>query len=287
MHDGKTIYRVTVDGLHCRSSRELINLSFAKVPGVEATAIDDRDVLTVFADATAVRPSDVVRTLIATGFVPADEVRIAEPVVAETVLAEEPVIETAEVAEEPAIVEVEVAEEPVIAEVEVAEEPAVVEVQMAEVAVEPAHGFIEPAHALVETVAETPADAAAERAPAAVAVATHESSAGDDGSAWSPQEAYEAPVTHASPQASLVQRIRVEVSDNYYPNRIDVIPGVPVEIEFGEGHGCLARVLFEDFGIEQDLTQGGGIVRLPGLTPGEYRFSCGMRMVFGKVVAQS
>lgn len=86
-------------------------------------------------------------------------------------------------------------------------------------------------------------------------------------------------------QATLVQRVQVRVADDYYPNQLHVIPGVPVEIEFSEGHGCLSHVLFKEFGIDQDLTEGGAVVRLPGLAPGEHTFSCGMEMVFGRVVA--
>jgi hypothetical protein len=87
-------------------------------------------------------------------------------------------------------------------------------------------------------------------------------------------------------QATLVQHVNVAVSDGYYPDRIEVQAGIPVEIEFGEGHGCLARVLFEQFGIDRDLTSGGATVLLPALEPGEYPFSCGMKMVFGAVVAR-
>lgn len=84
-----------------------------------------------------------------------------------------------------------------------------------------------------------------------------------------------------------VQRIAVDVSAGYFdPNVIRVQAGVPVEITFGEGSGCMAEVMFKDFGVFEDLTNGGAVVQLPALDPGEYGFSCGMEMVFGVVIAE-
>jgi hypothetical protein len=83
-----------------------------------------------------------------------------------------------------------------------------------------------------------------------------------------------------------VQRVRIEVTDGYDPAHIVVSAGVPVEITFSEGHGCLAEVLFESLGIRADLTVGGALVKLPALEPGLYPFSCGMHMVHGSVTAE-
>jgi Cu+-exporting ATPase len=83
-----------------------------------------------------------------------------------------------------------------------------------------------------------------------------------------------------------VQRVSVSVTDGYDPAHIVVAAGIPVEITFSEGHGCLAKVMFEQLGIEADLEHGGAIVRLPALDPGDYPFSCGMRMVHGTVTAE-
>ncbi len=84
-----------------------------------------------------------------------------------------------------------------------------------------------------------------------------------------------------------VQRISIDVSAGYFdPSIIVVKAGVPVEITFGEGTGCMAEVMFKDFAVFEDLTEGGAVVSLPALEPGEYEFSCGMEMVFGTVVAQ-
>lgn len=84
-----------------------------------------------------------------------------------------------------------------------------------------------------------------------------------------------------------VQRISVDVSTGaFVPGEIVLVAGVPAEITFGEGQGCLAEVQFEQFGILEDLTSGGAVVRLPALDPGTYEFSCGMRMVFGTLVVR-
>ena len=82
------------------------------------------------------------------------------------------------------------------------------------------------------------------------------------------------------------QRVRIEVTDGYDPADIVVSAGIPLEITFSEGHGCLASVVFESLGIEADLTDGGAVVTLPALEPGVYAFSCGMHMVHGSVTAE-
>jgi len=83
-----------------------------------------------------------------------------------------------------------------------------------------------------------------------------------------------------------VQRVHVTVTDGYDPDAIIVEAGVPVEIEFSEGHGCLGRVVFDTLGVEANLEDGGAIVRLPALEPGTYGFRCGMDMVHGTLIAE-
>ena len=83
-----------------------------------------------------------------------------------------------------------------------------------------------------------------------------------------------------------VQRLRIEVTDGYDPDTVIVEVGVPIEIEFSEGHGCLGTVVFDALGIEADLEHGGALVRLPALEPGTYAFRCGMDMVHGTLVAE-
>lgn len=89
----------------------------------------------------------------------------------------------------------------------------------------------------------------------------------------------------AATLANGVQRIAVDVSAGYFdPTVIDLAAGVPTEITFSEGSGCMAEVEFPDFKISEDLTSGGAVVKLPALQPGEYGFNCGMQMVFGTLV---
>ena len=84
-----------------------------------------------------------------------------------------------------------------------------------------------------------------------------------------------------------VQRIAVDVSAGYFqPSVILVEAGVPVELAFSQGAGCMAEVMFKDFGVFENLANGGAVVSLPELEPGAYGFSCGMEMVFGTVLAE-
>lgn len=83
-----------------------------------------------------------------------------------------------------------------------------------------------------------------------------------------------------------VQRVYVNVTDGYDPDTILIEAGVPAEIEFSEGNGCLGRVAFDALGIEADLENGGAVVKLPALEPGTYGFRCGMDMVHGTLIAE-
>jgi len=84
-----------------------------------------------------------------------------------------------------------------------------------------------------------------------------------------------------------VQKISVDLSKGYYdPNQVTLKAGVPAEITFGQSSGCTAQVMSQDLGFSEDLTAGPRTVKLAGLQPGEYSFSCGMQMVFGKIVVE-
>jgi hypothetical protein len=84
-----------------------------------------------------------------------------------------------------------------------------------------------------------------------------------------------------------VQRIAVDVTDGYFdPTIVELAAGIPSQLVFSEGQGCLAEVSFPQFGIERDLTSGGATVEIPALQAGEYPFSCGMEMVYGVLVVR-
>jgi len=95
------------------------------------------------------------------------------------------------------------------------------------------------------------------------------------------------PVEGAAVVAGPVQTIDVDLSAGYYqPNVIKLKAGVPAEITFGQGSGCTAQVMSKDLGFFEDLSAGPRTVKLAELQPGEYTFSCGMEMVFGKIVVE-
>jgi hypothetical protein len=84
-----------------------------------------------------------------------------------------------------------------------------------------------------------------------------------------------------------VQRVSIDTATgSWSPSEIALKEGIPTEITFSEGRGCLARVVFPDLGISADLTDGGAVVRLPALAAGEHSFTCGMEMVSGTLVVR-
>jgi len=87
-------------------------------------------------------------------------------------------------------------------------------------------------------------------------------------------------------RAAALQRLAVHVTDGYDPDTILVSAGVPTEIFFSEGHGCLGRVVFDSLGVEADLEDGGALVKLPALEAGTYPFRCGRDLVHGTLIAE-
>ena len=83
-----------------------------------------------------------------------------------------------------------------------------------------------------------------------------------------------------------VQRISVDASNGYDPNVIVLASGVPTEITFSEGYGCMAQVMSAELGVYEDLQSGPRTVTLEPLEPGTYGFSCGMEMIFGQIVVE-
>lgn len=83
-----------------------------------------------------------------------------------------------------------------------------------------------------------------------------------------------------------VQKIAVQVTTTYSPNVLKLKAGVPAEITFSAAQGCTGIVQSQDLGFREDLTGGAKTVKLDNLKPGTYAFSCGMNMVFGKIVVE-
>ena len=83
-----------------------------------------------------------------------------------------------------------------------------------------------------------------------------------------------------------VQKIAVDVTTVYKPNTIKLKAGIPAEITFSRAQGCTQIVQSPDLGFTEDLSAGPKTVKLKALQPGTYAFSCGMQMVFGKIVVE-
>ncbi|MEP7204600.1 MAG: cupredoxin domain-containing protein [Candidatus Saccharibacteria bacterium] len=85
------------------------------------------------------------------------------------------------------------------------------------------------------------------------------------------------------------QTIEVVVDGGYKPGIIELKKGVPVDIVFTrkDRSACFEEVILPDFGVRTHLP-----VDEPytvAFTPnqaGEYKYSCGMNMFFGKVIVK-
>lgn len=84
-----------------------------------------------------------------------------------------------------------------------------------------------------------------------------------------------------------VQEVAVEVAGGYKPEVVKLKKGVPAKILFTRtnSQGCLDVVHSKELGFEEDLPiDVTKTVDVPTDKAGEFSFSCGMDMFFGKVV---
>lgn len=75
----------------------------------------------------------------------------------------------------------------------------------------------------------------------------------------------------------------------YTPARIEVPAGQPVTLRFlrKDPSPCAEKALFDDLGISADLTVGKPLnITVTPPRPGEYEFTCQMRMYRGMLVAR-
>lgn len=94
-------------------------------------------------------------------------------------------------------------------------------------------------------------------------------------------------VEAAAVMDGVTQRITVDLSTGaYVPNQITAVTGVPIEITFGRGQGCVKRLVFPSFGIDADMTSGPRTFKLGSLAPGTYKWQCGMDMKHGSIVVK-
>lgn len=83
------------------------------------------------------------------------------------------------------------------------------------------------------------------------------------------------------------QSIDVEVKGGYSPEVITLKKGVPATINFTrkDASSCLDRVVFSDFGINQELPQNKlQAVKIDTTKSGEFNWACGMDMFHGKLI---
>lgn len=84
-----------------------------------------------------------------------------------------------------------------------------------------------------------------------------------------------------------VQRVSIDLSTGQYiPNRVTAKAGVPLEVTFGAGTGCVKMLVIPSFNIKADMTGGAQTFKLGSLAPGEYEWHCGMDMKRGVIVVQ-
>jgi len=86
------------------------------------------------------------------------------------------------------------------------------------------------------------------------------------------------------------QPIEVVVADGVYtPARIEVPAGKPVTLRFlrRDPSPCAEKALFDGLGVSADLPVGKPLdVTVTPPQPGEYEFTCQMRMYRGKLIAR-
>lgn len=91
--------------------------------------------------------------------------------------------------------------------------------------------------------------------------------------------------------AAEAQTVTVEVSGmSYSPNEVVVEKGVPVRMEFvrDDKPTCGGKVVFPELEIEREVPAGETtVVEFTPKKSGELTFTCGMKMMKGKIVVQA
>lgn len=104
---------------------------------------------------------------------------------------------------------------------------------------------------------------------------------------FAPRRAVVATPAAAADGTAGPQVVRITVRGGYEPARIEVRAGHPVRLLFRreEIEGCSDTVVLPEWGISQRLPAGEetAVEFVPGV-PGEYAFTCGMRMMHGTIV---
>jgi len=83
------------------------------------------------------------------------------------------------------------------------------------------------------------------------------------------------------------QNVDIEVKGGYSPEVVTLKKGVPATINFTrkDASSCLDRVVFSDFGINQELPQNEQqTINIDTSKAGEFQWACGMDMFHGKLI---
>lgn len=99
---------------------------------------------------------------------------------------------------------------------------------------------------------------------------------------------HEAAAVQANVEADQ-QTVAVEVKGGYSPEVVVLKQGVPATLNFTrkDASGCLDRVVFPDWGINQALPQNEAqAIQIDTSEAGEYQWACGMDMFHGKVIVK-
>jgi len=95
--------------------------------------------------------------------------------------------------------------------------------------------------------------------------------------------------TNQTVDNSQVQEVKMVV--NYYgyePNVLNIKKGIPVRwiIDVQQMSGCNSKILLPDYNISQNLKLGENIIEFTPTKSGELKFSCAMRMIWGKFIVE-
>jgi len=96
--------------------------------------------------------------------------------------------------------------------------------------------------------------------------------------------------TMAVQGASGIQQVKITVKGGYAPDLIVVKQGRPVRLDFyrDETASCSEEVIFSDFGIARALPAFKTTsIEFTPAKAGEFTFTCGMRMIRGKLVVEA
>lgn len=86
-----------------------------------------------------------------------------------------------------------------------------------------------------------------------------------------------------------VQNATIVVDGGYSPATVVLKKGVPAEVNFEmhDSTACLSHVVFEQLGVNKDLTkQKVTSIKIPTDKKETFNFACGMDMFHGKVVVK-